>query len=208
MRTGALFLSLLGLCGFATDSRADKTGPPTTYKTGSADGKFVFVMRAPGTTEDELKFGNENHQKLVKEIRDTYPKSGLYKSGSQEPLWTVDWYKSSVRVASDGVHLIRFGGPHVLEERTKDKKERAITNNDLKQEALSVFAKGKLLREFSVGDLVDDPKQLRMSVSHFMWMKQTKILDDKQQLEVLTLDGNRVLIDIATAKIVEKGKVK
>ena len=61
--------------------------------------------------------------------------------------------------------------------------------------------------EVSIGELVDDPTQLPKSVSHLKWAKQIKLNDDARQVEIITLDRNRVLIDLATAKIVEKKKV-
>jgi hypothetical protein len=205
----ALFLLPIFMLMYCTGTaRADKPGPPSTYKTTSADGKFVFVMIAPESLEMELIRYNADHQKVVKAIRDVYSKTGLYKNdGSKEPLWTVDWYSDSVRVASDGVHLVKSGRWPVLEAKAKD-KDRSITKNDLKQEAVSFFANGKLLREYSIGDLIDQPKMLPMSVSHYRWMKSMRIIEDDKQLEIITQDQNRILLELATAKIVQKKKVE
>lgn len=201
-----VFLTAVALLGSAGPVRADKVGPPSTYKVTSADGKYVFVMLSPLPAEQELARYNEDHQKVVKAIRDAYARSGLYRNdGSKDPLWTVDWYGRVVWIASDGVHVVRHGEPADLEE-ARQQKPRSITANDLKQEAISIFARGKLLRRFSIGELVDDPKRLTMSVSHFMWLKQARLIDDKKQLEVTTHDGNRILIDLPTAKILEKTK--
>jgi hypothetical protein len=205
MRVFFLLAIVCLLFGVET-SRADKPAPPGTYKQLSADKKFVFVMISPSPVEEELKWYNENHQKVVTSIRDVYSKTGLYKNdGSKDPLWTVDWYRHSVSVASDGVHLVRFGPWANLEGRFKD-KDRTITKNDLKQEAFSIFAKGKMVRTYSIGDLVDDPKQLEMSVSHFTWRDGSQIIDDKGQFEITTLDRNRFLFELATGKVVEKKK--
>jgi hypothetical protein len=200
-------LAILTLLGLADPVRADKVGPPGTYKVLSANERFVFVMIAPEPAEQELRRYNEDHQKVVKAIRDAYPRSGLYKNGSDKPLWTVDWHSPAVRVANDGVHVVRYGRAASLEQRRKT-PNRTITQKDLKQEAVSIIARGKLLLEYSIGELVDDPKQLPMTVSHFRWAKQIRILDDKKQLEVVTLDRNRILIDLKTAKIVEKKKAE
>jgi hypothetical protein len=205
----SLFLTVVAVLCFAGGSRADKIGSPQSYKVVSADGKFVFVMLTLQPAEEELKVA-EGNKSEIKTIRDTYKKSGLYKNdGSTEPLWTVDWYSREAAVASDGVHVVRFAGPHTYEERLNpDRTKRVLTENDLKKEALSIFAKGKLVREFSIADLVDDMKSLRKTVTFFRWMKQSKIDDDKGQLEVVTLEGNRIRIDLATAKIVEKKKAE
>jgi hypothetical protein len=204
----SFFLAVVPVLCFAGMARADKIGPPGTYKTLSTDGKYVFVMLSPRPAEQELKSYNEEHQKVVKAIRDTYKQSGLYKNDDfTNPLWTVDWYRRSVVVAADGVHVVGYGGPHTFEQRlNKDKTNRVITQNDLKKEAITIFARGKLLREFSIGEFVDDPKVLPKSTSFFRWSKQVKIIDDQQQLTIVTLDGNRILIDLATATIRQKKK--
>jgi hypothetical protein len=199
--------AVAGLLLFTGHARADKIGPPSTYKTLSANGKFVFVMLAPEPADQELRRYNEDHQKLVKAIRDLYNVSGLYRNdGSNDPLWTAEWYKSGVKVASDGIHAVGHGRPAALGQ--KGKGDRSITNDDLKQEAVSFYAKGKLLRQVSIGELVDDPTKLPKSVSHFKWTKLTKLHDDASQFEIITHDRNRILIDLATAKIVEKTKVE
>jgi hypothetical protein len=58
----------------------------------------------------------------------------------------------------------------------------------LKQEAFSIFYKGKMVRSYSIGELVDEPKRLPMSVSHFMWLKESRIDDGKGHFELTTLD--------------------
>src|SRR5688500_3455468 len=108
MRACIFLLAVVAVLGFEGSARADKKGPPQTRKEVTADGKFVFVMLAPQTLEDELKsHGTEDAKNAVTAIRNVYKKSGLYKNdGSAEPLWTVDWY-APVTVLSDGEHLIR-----------------------------------------------------------------------------------------------------
>ena len=125
MRT-SLFVALVVPLAFVTPSRADKIAPPKSYKVASADGKFVFVMLVPGAV-----------------AFDGYTRSGLYRQGSGELLWTADWYARRVAVASAGVHVVRFAGPHSYEDRLNpDPGKRVVTAKDLKKEALSVFAQG------------------------------------------------------------------
>jgi hypothetical protein len=184
------FVALVVALSLATPSRADKIAPPKSYKVASADEKFVFVMLLPKA-----------------EAFEGYTKSGLYKKGSDEPLWTVDWYARKVAVASDGVHVVRFGGPHGYEERLNpDRSKRVITQKDMKKEALSVFARGKLVKQFAIGDLVEGTEGVKTSVTFIHWLKQSRIVDDKKQLEVVTLDGTRVLLDLPTGKVVERKK--
>lgn len=95
MRTSLCLPVVALLCCLPT-AYADKPGPKGTHKTTSPDDKFVFVMLSPHPVEEELRFYNEDHQKVVKAIRDVYALTGLYKNdGSNAPLWTVDWYAAT-----------------------------------------------------------------------------------------------------------------
>jgi hypothetical protein len=184
-------LTLGAALAFAPAARADKIGPPESYKTYSADKAFVFVMIAPGGG-----------------MFDIYAQSGLYKNDtSTEPLWTVEWYARSVAVANDGKHVVRYAGPHAYEEaRNPDRTKRVVTDADLKKEALSVFAKGKLVKTFAIGDFVTDAKALPHSVTFFRWHKLARLDDYKGRLTVDTLDGTRAIVELATGKIVETKK--
>lgn len=205
-----IFLAVAAVLCTTGQSRADKKGPPTTRKVVTSNGKFVFVMLAPQPLEEELKrYGAEKSKEEVKTIRETYPKSGMYKNdGSNEPLWTVDWH-APVTVLPDGIHLIRHGQPTLEQARNKAPVgEREVTEGDLKQEAISIFAKGKLVREFKVADFVDDRKAMRKTVTMLLWAKERKVYEESLKMEVVTNDGNRVLIDIAEGKIIEKKSEK
>lgn len=206
MRIKLLF-TVVTLTTLGPSAMADKPAPPFSHTKVSANGKFVFVMLSPLPAADELKLYNEEARVGFKAIRDRFQKSGLYKNdGSKEPIWTVDWYRHEVDIANDGVHLVRHGRWPSLEGKFKD-KNRTITKKDLKQEAVSFFAKGKLLREYTIGEVVDRPGELRMTVSHFMWRKSARLVNEKSQFELGTLDGNLVRFDLTTAKIIEKKKV-
>jgi hypothetical protein len=207
MRACIFLLAAVAVLCSGGESFADKKGPSRSSQKEVANGKYVFVMLAPTTLEEELRgHTTEEGKNQTIAIRNVYKKSGLYKAGSAEPLWTVDWH-APVTVLSDGVHLIRWGQPGLEQARAKvDRKTREITEDDLKQEAISIFAKGKLVREFKISDLADDRNKLRASVTMLLWRKSHKLDEDKKQLEVVTHDGNTVLIDIPTGKIIEKKK--
>jgi len=192
-----LILAAMAFFGFLNCVRADKPAPPLSHKTVSANGKYVFVMISPLPKLDASVAES-------KAIRAKYAKSGLYKNdGSVEPLWTVDWYRYKVDVASDGEHVVRHGN---WPEREGGFENPSVSKEELKQEAVSFFAKGKLLRQYSIVELIDEPKNLKVSVSHFEWRKNSQYSDDKRQFEVVTQDGNRILFDVTTAKIIEKKK--
>ena len=188
-------LSIVAILCAGNPSRADKPATPATRTEIIANGKFLFVMLCPLALETEQG----------KAIRAKYPESGLYKNdGSKEPFWTVDWYREKVTVAWDGVHMIRFGQ---WPGRKGGLKDRTIPKESLQKEAVSFFAYGKLLREFPIADLIDDPTKLPTSVSHFRWLKSSEFFDDNLQFESVTFDGNLIRFDMKTAKILKKQMV-
>jgi hypothetical protein len=107
---GAILLAMFAVFALAGEACADSFGPPSSFKTVSANGKFVVVMISPLSMEAELAAFNEEHKKTVTAIRKTYPKSGVYKNdGTSVPLWTIEWY-GSAEVSGDGKYLVRFRG--------------------------------------------------------------------------------------------------
>lgn len=185
-------------------SRADKPAQPSSFKVVSANGKFVFVMIVgDGSTQQELITYTEGQPGIAKFSRGRYLKSGLYKNdGSEEPLWTVGWYAYQIHIAGDGVHLIRHGGWPVLDRQGR--RDAPVTKEELKQIGYSIYAKDKQIRSYSIGELVDDPKMLRRSVSHFQWLKKSRLVEAKGQFEVETFDRNHIIFDLDTGKVVEK----
>lgn len=130
----------------ARTARADQEGRILPYQIESADGRFVFVM---------AKHCWPRQQGAEEEPIGPYTKSGLYKNdGSTIPLWTVDWC-GRVLLPSDGIHVIRSG-------------PWASWGGD---EAFSFYSRGRLLRTYRVGDLVDWPELLPHSVSHLKWLR-------------------------------------
>ena len=201
-------LAIVGLFLCIEVAHADKPAPPVTYTELSADKGFVFVMISPEPLETELKWYNENHQRVVMAIRGVYQKTGLYKNdGAKKPRWTVDWYRDSVSVASDGIHLVRYGNwPELGWSNDNDHQE--INTSALSQEAITILANGKIVQTYSIGELIDDPKQLSQSMSHFTWLAKARIVDDEKQLVVITEDHNLIILDLASGKILEKRKAK
>jgi len=183
----------------------EKPGPPITYRETTANKQYVFIMIAPDSLETELKRWNDETKNEIRAIRTMYAKSGLYKNdGSKEPLWTVDWYRRNVVAASDGIHMVTFG----YSSSTNAGKTQAISKEELQQEAVSLFANGKLLKRYAIADLVDRPDQLPRSVSHFQWLEKSNMLDGQHQFEVVTCDNNRILFDLKTGNIAKKEPIK
>jgi hypothetical protein len=184
--------AVLALAAFATPASADPPPFPQTYRTVAPGGRFAFVMLSPMPSLDESGAG--------KEVRQAYPQSGMYRNdGSTDPLWTVDWYAQAVELAADGVHLVRPGPWAWL------RRDEAKRIPDLDQEAVNFFAAGRLIRTYQIGELVDQPDRLPISVSHFQWVA-SKQLSGEFEYTVTTRDGNHFVFDIRTGAILSESR--
>ncbi len=174
----------LGLAGMAN---ADSVSPPRTYTVESPDGRFVFVMHAPMPVEMEYRFWVDEVNAEIRQIRERYPESGLYAADEPTtPLWTVDWYAYSVIVFSDGVHLVREG-PWPMSRR---------------DEGVSFFANGELLKTYSVSDLVLVPWLMPPTMSHFFWRANTGFDDEALTYRLLTLHLESHRFDVRTGELI------
>ena len=97
----------------------------------------------------------------------------------------MDWYAFSVHVASDGVHMVR-DGPWA-------------TSFD--NEAVSFFANGKLLRTYTIAELVDLRFAMAYSVSHFHWSRDRRLDNVALVYTVRTYDLNSYEFDLTTGEI-------
>ena len=177
---------------------ADTMGPARTYKEVVPGDKYVFVMLSP-----EMEMGTLTDMWPVeaRAIRAVYAKSGMYRNdGSAEPLWTVDWYNSSIVPTSDGVHVIRHGPNWAPDHREP-------LGPALENEALSFFANGQLLRTYKVKELVTNPSTLPRSVSHFHWRAEGNLDDDRMEYALATQDGNKFVFDVRTGAIKSESRV-
>ena len=176
---GALLMLLAAI------AYGDSESGPVPYATESADGKFIFVMFAPGRPSSEVPL--VEGRRILRYISATnYPASGLYVNGSNTPLWTVDWFAPSVIVPSDGVHLTRRG-------------RWARTLSD---EAYTFYANGKELRAYKVSHLVDTVSGLKRSVSHFEWEESARVDESRHLLAVTTFSKESFLFDYTTGEMV------
>jgi hypothetical protein len=183
----ARVLSIVALLAVSSGVVADSPAPPTTYEVVSADQKLVFVMIPPYSLDEELRFWNEEYGEKVRQIRTVRGVSGMYRNdGTSEPLWTVSWYAGGAEIFSDGVHLVRHG-PWA---------------SKLSDEAVSFFAKDKLLRTYRVSDLIKDKRRLKRSISHFEWGTDKRLDDAKLRYTLLTVERKCYVFDVTTGQII------
>ncbi len=181
------FLIPLGVAISLTGAvRADSVAPPYSYTVASPGGEYIFVMLSPRPVESDAAPWIEEKAARIREIRKIYSESGLYRSdGSTNALWTVDWYSYSVVPCSDGVHAVRPGR----------------WPSTSRQEALSFFANGELLKSYRIDQLVDFPMLMPHSVSHFMWRASASLDDQNRSYHLRTLHGEIYRFDIRTGRI-------
>jgi len=198
-------LALLGTLAARPARAADLPDPthPVTYSTPSPDGKLLFVMLAP-PSDDPAK--NPDNTDEGKALRKKYPTSGLYRNdGSTTPLWTADWYAYGVYPADDGVHLVREDSPaRMLSSFVAKRLPEETVRKQLDGPALSFVADGKVLKTYTVRELVAKPDELPNSVTHVLWMAGGMVTRDGKRFVLLTQDAQQIVFDLATGDIVSR----
>lgn len=184
---------------------ADEPRTPHTYRVFSSDKKYIFIMLSPEEYQKsemtlpyfikkESKEWQEHLIKRIEEIRQIrakYKVSGLYRNdGSTEPLWTVNWYGHSVVLLSDGIHLVKIDA---MPSKSSD-------------EVLAFFENGKLIKHYSICDLVKDVQELPHSVSFLSWIKSMK-LDDNKNILMITIENDfEYKFDIQNGNVITKSQ--
>ncbi len=155
---------------------------PNSYQDIVGNDQYVFVMLV------------ENSESLISSSGEQYPSSGLYRNdGSNNPLWTVDWFAFTVYVSSDGQHIARMGPwPSLKGKREPDVQELAV----------AFYENGELLKRYIISDLISKPKSLPSSVSHFEWKKDVSFDDTLERLTIITTEENKYVFDIKSGEMV------
>jgi hypothetical protein len=152
--------------------------PPKSYSKIVGKGQYIFIMLADSQKETISSSGKP------------YLYSGLYRNdGSTKPLWTVKWYKYGVIISSDGKYLITLGSNLMRD------------GND---EALAFYENGKLLKRYTVSELILSTRIMPPTASHFLWRKDStlKFDDKKGELSINTYYFNKYVFNVRTGEIV------
>jgi hypothetical protein len=200
-------LPTLVLLAAAGPALAEKPKPvyPVTYSTPSPNGQFLFVLLAPPSGDPALDPDNTDH---AKQLRTTYPASGMYRNdGSTAPLWTVEWYDYAVFPADDGVHLVREHGSARLATFIGKRMPEDKAREQLDGPALSFLENGKVLKTYTVRELVTTPDELPHSLTHVMWMSDGTVTRDGRRFVLTTQDAHQVVFDLATGEVVGRKKL-
>lgn len=173
-----VFLILLILLNF-TVAHADTQSPTGSYiKEINED--YIFVMVVKG--EDCF----------IKSITDeVYPQSGLYPSdGTVEPIWIIDFYayEMEIVISDDGINLIR---------------SLFVGTSSLEQVGVELYSNGVLNREYKISEFIKSTDDLPQTTRHKIWYTKSEIKDGF--LEIITLEGKKVVFDLVTGEIIYIG---
>ena len=191
----------IALVSFAPALRADDDKPlgypvPAVYPT--PDGKHTFVLIPPVSTNPKRR---ENAQQQA--LREKYPTSGMYAPNVEKPLWTVDWYAYDAFPANDAIHVVRIHGDSLLSRhfiggrRLPDEK----VVEQIAAPAVSFYDSGKLIRTYSVREIVGNPDALPHSIEDVLWMAGAVITVDDKQFGLTTQDSRQLFFELETGKI-------
>jgi hypothetical protein len=172
-------------------ARASSYPKPRNYTVPLPEVKSVFVMLAPLPPT----WTWQEYEELRRDpVGRAYPKSGLYREGSDKPVWTIDWYahESQLHVSPDGRHLVRAG----IEARRPA------------EEALSIYADGRRIRTYDVRDLVELPELAGQSRASFdagvIWRDEERFDGKALTYTVVTRDGGRWVFDVKTGAVLQR----
>ena len=135
---------------------------PKSHVQAMPDGKHMLVFLAPGpVADDEGRIGTLPDGRVV-DLRTTYPASGYYSLESTQPIWTAPWDDSDGwTVSDDGRFLVRW---NIFGVGQYGRGGRLSWG-------LKFYDRGKEIRTYDVGELVDYPSLMPYTSSnwHLDW---------------------------------------
>lgn len=185
-----------------------KIGEALGYTKPVGGGAYTFVML--GDAAAEAKVTDPAAKAKFEALRQKYPATGLYRGDTAELVWAVEGGGFSpydyTFPASDGVHLVRFEGDWW---QTKDfpGATRLPPDEEKRQldgPGLGFYANGKLLRRYTVRELVTDSEKLPHTPRHVLWTSGGVLNEEKGTFLLLTQDSYRITLDYRTGELLSK----
>lgn len=174
----------MAICCLASVAWADVPISPYAYVAASEDGK-CFASVVPSLAD-------ESDWRVI--LRKPYIAiNKCQNDGSFKEVWRIEgFYSFRVFLTRDARFLVAIGPWNWGSKPSKD------------DVALSIYREGKLMQEFSTADLVDDPKKVWVSASHYDWQdhsdRQYPRLKDNF-FEIKTADGGIVRFQVADSGV-------
>lgn len=170
---------------------ADTFISPCPYVAKSDDGTKHFVMLTKPTDRECI---GRSRKELAVTLRAKYKLSGVYENGDPAtPVWTFDedWGIDSVLVANDGSHIFR----------------NVVFGRGTSAPAFTIYKNGKILRTFTIGELVKDESALAYTTSRVHWSENLSLDNHNSRFNVKTVDGISYSIDLDSGDIVREEQV-
>lgn len=170
--------------------------------------EFVFVMLGDPEVEAKAK---EDARKEFAELRAKYARTGLYRQGSGELVWAIEDGKyapyENVTLAADGVHLVRLDGDWWREKDFTGGRARLPEDEvqrQLDSPALSFFAGGQLLKQYTIRDLIEKPEMLPETPRYVLWSSGGVLNEQTGRFMLMTQDAHRVTFDYRTGELISR----
>lgn len=157
----------------------------SAHATASTEGRYVFVM----VPEGEDAKAKPAHGTLYE----------VTASGALQQRWTTSgWYASDLIVANDGEHVVALNAWPEGEE----------PDNTV---GVAFYRSGKLVKSYSIRELVKDKKAVRGSLRHYRWLaehaSQQPRLEEKS-FRLITIDGMLYNFDLASGAITKTTAIR
>jgi hypothetical protein len=181
-----------------------------SYTKPIAGGKFLFVML--GNADAEAKAKDADARAAFRELRAKYPRTGLYRDGTNELVWALDdpafAPADNVFISTDGVYLVRIDGEawRTMNYPGAKRLPADAEQRQLDAPAVSFFADGKRIQQYALKDLVSDPLALPHSPEHVLWPAGAVLNEDTGRFILFLQDQTRLTFDYRTGDLLSRTK--
>jgi hypothetical protein len=169
--------------------------------------RFLFVQLGDPAAEEAV--GSASARRQFAELRAKYPATGLYPRDGGPAVWTLDGYApiDFVFVSADGVHCVRVEGTAWRTQSFPTQGKRLppeVEAEQLDAVGLAFFENGKPVARYTVRDLTVDPRKLRHSPEHVLWVAGPVLNDATGRFVLPTQDGQQNVFDFRTGQRLKK----
>lgn len=174
---------------------ADSPTEPFPWVTTSSRGGYLFKMVPAITTEKDGEWVTQREASGVAYHVD--------EKGEFREIWTsTGWYTFKGYLSDDGRYFVRFG-PWASDQEN---------HTDL---AIAFYDRGKLVKEYQVKELIQEPDLLEDSVSHYFWQPavqtdptgfRSESFLGEETFRLTMIDKTTYDFDFKTGRIVTRGR--
>lgn len=183
-----------------------------SYTKPFPDGK-IFVMLGDPAAEQRVTASKPDIAAKLKALREKFPKSGVYVEATGEPIWqlpdTVFSPYDGTFLSDDLRHLVRIEGDWW---RTKDfpggkRPAGDVEAAQLAAPAISFFDSGKLVKTYTLREVLTLPEKVPHSPDHLLWFASGSLNEPTHKFLLFTQDAHRVVFDYRTGEVLSRDAV-